>query len=123
MTVSGNQGSIQVVDQNASVVNPGSASANTGGNIAIGNASSNSAAHRQGDGAVPDVARTSSSSSPSTQVNSNSGTASNTSDGSATIHTGDATATGNDSSTDINQDATADSSGELGSISVVRQDG
>ena len=39
VTVSGNLGTIQVIDQHASVYNGGSASAESGGNIVVGNGS------------------------------------------------------------------------------------
>ena len=43
VTVSGNLGTIQVINQQANVTNVGAATANTGGNIAIGNSSDNDA--------------------------------------------------------------------------------
>jgi hypothetical protein len=73
------------------VLNLGAAAANSGGNIGIGNASRNRAFNDQdADGLL---------------FASNNGSASNKSDGKATITTGAATATGNQSVTNVNQAA------------------
>jgi hypothetical protein len=108
VTVSGNLGTIQVINQQANVTNTGSAFANTGGNIAIGNASNNTAGATQngvgGTGAA-----------------SNNGQAANGSNGSATITTGNASAIGNSSNTNINQEAHGDAHGQLGGILVINQ--
>ena len=82
---------LDVAVQDADVINAGVAASNSGGNIAVGNASRNRARNDQdATGAVA----------------SNIGGASNTSDGSATITTGAATATGNKSVTGVKQSAT-----------------
>ncbi|MDQ3462803.1 MAG: hypothetical protein M3471_07225, partial [Actinomycetota bacterium] len=73
-------------DQSASVDNTGTANADTGGNVAVGNASSNDADNDQdadADGGDDGDA-----------VAVNAGGAANYSDGEATIETGDATAVG-----------------------------
>ncbi|MDP1819450.1 MAG: hypothetical protein Q8K58_06080 [Acidimicrobiales bacterium] len=107
VTVSGNLGTIQVINQQANVSNTGSATANTGGNIAIGNSSDNQAeADQEGVGSG---------------IASNTGTASNGSNGTASITTGNATATGNDSHTVINQTANGQAHGQLGGILVINQ--
>ncbi len=81
---------IAQVDQHASVSNEGLAIANSGLNLAVGNASTNS------------VATSQTVVGPSKATNETA-TASNTSSGSATITSGAATATGNSSSTSITQ--------------------
>ncbi|HWH35756.1 MAG TPA: hypothetical protein VNT56_10620, partial [Acidimicrobiales bacterium] len=84
-------------DQSATVTNVGVANANTGNNVAVGNASNNTATNNQlalalgGGNCCGDA------------VASNIGGASNHSDGTATIHTGDASATGVAAHTTINQ--------------------
>ena len=91
--------------QVAAVLNAGIANATTGGNVAIGNeADLNNAFLTQGieigqdnGGATTILA--------GTIVASNNGEASNTSDGLATISTGDAAATGNESGTNLRQEA------------------
>ncbi len=77
-----------VTVQNAPVVNAGAGVANSGGNVAVGNASQNAAGC--GQAAVGVVA-------------SNQCSASNTSDGTAEITTGDATGVGNESATEVQQ--------------------
>lgn len=89
------KGGVHVSDQSADVTNAGAAVANSGGNVAVGNASRNSASNDQTAVAAGDDA-----------VASNIGGASNHSDGHATIVTGAATATGNSSHTAIHQVAT-----------------
>jgi hypothetical protein len=83
-----------VVVQDSNVTNAGAGVANSGGNVAVGNASQNNAATGQaalGGGLASNVASTS-----------------NDSDGTATIETGDASATGNASSTEVQQKAATD---------------
>ena len=109
VTVSGNLGTIQVINQQANVNNTGAAVANTGGNIAIGNSSNNGADATQTAGSGGGVA-------------SNNGQAANGSNGSATISTGNASAVGNQSSTNINQVAHGSAHGQLGGILVINQD-
>ncbi len=77
-----------VTVQDAEVTNAGVGVANSGGNVAVGNASNNVAAC--GQAAAGFVA--------SNQCNT-----SNTSDGTASIETGDATGVGNQSSTEVQQ--------------------
>jgi hypothetical protein len=109
VTVSGNLGTIQVINQQASVSNVGVAAANTGGNIAIGNSSNNGA----------EVDQTGASGlGPA----SNTGEAANGSNGTATISTGNASAIGNQSNTTINQTAHGSAHGQLGGILVINQD-
>ena len=109
VTVSGNLGTIQVINQQANVSNVGNAVANTGGNIAIGNNSTNNA----------DATQTGTSGAGPA---SNSGEAANGSNGAATIRTGNATAVGNQSNTTINQTAHGQAHGQLGGILVINQD-
>lgn len=75
--------------QGSTVVNAGAAGANSGGNVAIGNASRNVAA--TGQGAAGGLA-------------SNNSTTNNTSTGTATINTGAATASGSIASNTVDQD-------------------
>jgi hypothetical protein len=88
-SVTGGDGDgVTVAVQEADVVNAGAAVANSGGNIAVGNASDNVAdTNQEADGLIA--------------VNT-AGT-SNSSDGTAMIHTGNAYATGNSSTTGIAQ--------------------
>ena len=81
---------IAIVHQDAEVANIGIGVANSGLNLAVGNASQNNAA-------------TSQSASGSAVAVSQTATASNASDGTARITTGAASATGNDSTTSITQ--------------------
>lgn len=76
--------------QGATVTNAGSASANTGGNTAIGNASTNTISQSAPGGGLIDI--------PITL-----GGPTNTSDGSAAVTTGPATAAGNSSDTAVGQ--------------------
>jgi hypothetical protein len=109
VTVSGNLGVIQVINQRAAVSNVGAAVANTGGNIAIGNSSNNTAdANQTGTSALGPA--------------SNSGQAANGSNGTATISTGNASAVGNNSNTTIEQVAHGSAHGQLGGILVINQD-
>ena len=109
VTVSGNLGTIQIINQQANVSNVGVGVANTGGNIAIGNSSTNGATGTQtGTSAL----------GPAT----NSGEASNGSNGSAAISTGNASSIGNQSNTTINQTANGSAHGLLGGILVINQD-
>jgi hypothetical protein len=105
-TISGAQGSVQVITQTGSTNNNGVAVANTGGNQARGNTSDNTASLSQqglgGSGAAV-----------------NSGQAANDSDGVAFITTGDASAVGNQSTTTLQQ--TTSARGALGGILVLDQ--
>jgi hypothetical protein len=90
----GDTASADVVVQDSDVTNTGIGVANSGGNVAVGNASQNTAGTGQvalGGGLASNVANTS-----------------NESDGSAAIVTGDATGTGNSSSTEVEQKAATD---------------
>jgi hypothetical protein len=78
----------EVVVQDADVTNVGVGVANSGGNVAVGNASNNTAA--TGQVAAGGIA-------------SNQATTSNESNGTAAVQTGDATATGNESETHVEQ--------------------
>ena len=80
----------QITSQNADVTNAGVGIANSGGNVAVGNASQNTAGC--GQAAVGFVA-------------SNACDSGNASDGSASITTGSATGVGNDSQTTVGQAA------------------
>jgi hypothetical protein len=87
--VTGGDGAgLAIIVQDTDVLNLGVAVANTGGNLAVGNASTNLAANLQGALGL---------------VASNDGSATNASNGSATVKTGAASATGNSSSTDVGQ--------------------
>jgi hypothetical protein len=92
----GDGGGLAVTGQGAGVVNAGVGVANSGLNGAVGNDSENNGGCLQG--AVGFVAN-------------NSCDASNSSDGTASITTGDATGIGNRSATSIHQGATADPNG------------
>jgi hypothetical protein len=95
---------VEVVDQSTEVTNSGDATANTGGNVAIGNASVNTAVNEQeaeGGGVATNIAD-----------------ASNSSNGTATIVTGDATATGVASETTVEQ---AVAGGGDGGLAIVDQ--
>ena len=83
-------GPIGISTQSAGVTNSGSASANTGGNSAVGNSSSNTATATAPAGGLVDV--------PVTV-----GAPTNTSDGNATVSSGPATAVGNQSGTAVGQ--------------------
>ncbi|MBV9329129.1 MAG: hypothetical protein JO352_35950 [Chloroflexi bacterium] len=103
----GKLGGVLIVDQNANVLNSGSATATTGGNNAIGNNSLNDVRNRQ---------------DPHTnRVANNVGTVTNHSDGTAGVDTGNATSTGNSSSTGVNQIANGGTTGSLGGIVIVNQ--
>jgi hypothetical protein len=90
--------------QSSDVTNVGVAASNTGGNVGIGNASTNVAVNAQG--AAGGLA-------------SNTGSASNTSNGTANIVTGAATATGNASKTTTDQDITG---GDKAGLAIIVQD-
>jgi hypothetical protein len=91
--------------QAADVVNAGLATANTGGNFAGGNGSDNTADLDQ-DVAVGEGSASPVSITAPLLVGSSSGHAGNSSDGTASVTTGAATATGNDSHTDVAQTST-----------------
>jgi hypothetical protein len=99
-----------VPTQVANVTNAGLGVANSGANVAIGNAASSYALWQQfaNIGAETDPAAVVVAGS---LVISNNLQASNASDGTARIHTGDASATGNDSSTTISQQNDASTTG------------
>jgi hypothetical protein len=85
---------LTVADQKTHVTNTGTATATTGGNVAIGNASINTATNDQDAAAAGNGS-----------VAANVATTSNTSNGSASITTGDATATGTQGTTSVTQAA------------------
>src|SRR5690606_21891951 len=110
-----------IVDQSSFVDNYGDAEAETGENHAVGNDSFNGAAVLQGalglsGGGVVLPALVAPGGGGGTSVATNDALASNTSDGTAEIRTGDAEGTGNDSSTTVSQSATSSSDGALPSI-------
>ncbi|MEY2567916.1 MAG: hypothetical protein QOE35_2445 [Actinomycetota bacterium] len=99
-TVVGNgTGGVSITDQSARISNDGDADANTGGNTAVGNLSDNVSSTDQ---------RANSARGPPRAdiVLTNIATTTNSSDGSADINTGMATANGNDSNTTITQAST-----------------
>jgi len=112
--VTGSLGGIVIVNQSAHVTNHGTATAKTGGNHAIGNNSDNLANNVQGavSGRGPPGANS---------VANNDGTATNNSDGTARITTGDATAVGSSSDTNITQGASGSIGGKLGGLVLVTQ--
>ncbi len=117
----GDEGGGANVEQDASVTNEGEADANTGGNLAVGNDSDNQASNNQSsvvvdddagaDAAVAEVGAAGDDDdddgSGGDNAAANTGTASNTSDGTADITTGDANAAGNISNTEITQTGNA----------------
>jgi hypothetical protein len=106
-TISGAQGSVQVITQTGTTNNNGVAVANTGGNTATGNSSTNtSTATQAGVGGAGGAV--------------NNGQAANSSDGIAFVTTGNASAVGNESTTNLNQ--TISARGALGGILVLTQD-
>jgi hypothetical protein len=106
-TISGAQGSVQVITQTGGINNNGVAVANTGGNTATGNSSTNSAnALQNGQGGAGAAV--------------NNGQAANGSNGIAFVTTGNASAVGNESSTTLTQ--TTSARGALGGILVLTQD-
>jgi len=110
---SGSGSGLTTSDQKTKVKNEGTAKANTGGNTAVGNDSTNVAANVQLiDNGGAD-----------TDVQSNNADTSNRSNGSASITTGNATATGNSSWTEIRQ---GDPSGGLAFVdqtAIITNDG
>jgi hypothetical protein len=110
----GSLGGIVIVNQSAHVTNHGTATAKTGNNHAIGNNSDNLANNVQGavSGRGPPGANS---------VANNDGTATNHSDGKSHITTGDATAVGNSSDTNITQGASGSIGGKLGGLVLVTQ--
>jgi len=108
-TVSGTGGTIQIVEQSGHVTNKGTATAISGDNTTVGNGSKNLTVNSQ-------------TSPGGSGINTNQGTANNSSTGSATTTTGDATATGSTSSTSLNQNFNANATGSLGGILIVTQD-
>jgi hypothetical protein len=85
-----------ITSQDANVTNAGVGVANSGGNVAVGNTSDNSGGCIQGAVGV---------------IANNSCDASNSSDGTAEITTGSATAVGNQSTTAVSQDVAAPDDG------------
>jgi hypothetical protein len=99
-----------VLVQNTQVLNLGVAAANSGGNIGIGNASTNIAATGQGAFGLFAASNGSVNVDLLAQISfgllsSNSASANNLSDGFTTILTGIATGTGNDSVTAVTQES------------------
>lgn len=94
----------EITVQDADVTNTGVGLANSGGNVAIGNASQNAAGCAQGAVGV---------------IANNSCQASNTSDGDASVATGDATGVGNQSATEVEQ---AKESGDGQGLVITVQD-
>lgn len=109
--VEGHNGAIVLVDQGATVTNIGIGIANTGGNIAIGNASTNDASAVQ----VADASGT-----DGDAVAANTAQVRNNSGGDARIDTGDASAVGSTSTNTVNQTFDGDFDG-LGVIVLVDQ--
>ena len=103
--LSGSASADTITSQDANVTNAGVGVANSGGNVAVGNASQNTAGCAQG--AVGFIAN-------------NSCDASNSSDGTANITTGTATAVGNESTTGVSQSASDPGTG--GGLVVTDQD-
>jgi hypothetical protein len=97
----GDQG-VNLQTQVAPVVNVGLGVANTGGNRAVGNISGNAAS------VIEDATGTDVLGLALLAIVNNSGEAANSSNGSATVHTGDAWAQGNRSDTSVHQVAAAD---------------
>jgi hypothetical protein len=108
----GGLGSIVIVTQDVEVNNVGVGVANTGLNEATGN-------RTIGDSTatVPQEAN----SLPAGGIAANNGSASNSTNGSADIDTGDAAASGNVSATNVSQVANVNAGGSLGGLVVVRQ--
>jgi hypothetical protein len=102
--LAGSASADEVTVQDAEVTNAGVGVANSGGNVALGNASQNSATCAQGALGV---------------VASNSCEASTTSDGTASVETGDATGVGNQSATGVHQHA---ASGDGAGLALIVQD-
>ena len=92
----GDGAGLALVVQHSDVLNLGVAAANSGGNVALGNASFNLAANLQGALGL---------------VAANNGTATNASTGTASIKTGASNAVGNASSTDVGQGVDIDPDG------------
>lgn len=87
---------LAIASQHTDVLNLGLAAANSGGNIALGNASLNLAANLQGAAGL---------------IATNTGSATNASNGSSSIKTGGANAVGNSSTTDVGQGIDIDPDG------------
>lgn len=102
----GQAGALEIVDQTATNVNVGVAVANTGGNLAVGNASDNDADVDQAAVAI--------GGGGGDTVAVNTADASNESNGTASIVTGPATATGNTASNTTSQ--VADGGGDDGIV-------
>jgi hypothetical protein len=105
----GQAGALEVVDQNANNVNVGVAVANTGGNLAVGNASDNDAGAAQAAVAV--------GGGGGDTVAVNTADASNSSNGTASVVTGPATANGNTA----NNNTTQVADGDAGGITIADQ--
>jgi hypothetical protein len=105
VTTGDDAGGVVVAVQDGDVVNAGAAVANSGLNAAVGNASDNEATTNQA--AIGAIA-------------SNNANTSNTSDGTASVTTGAATATGNLSETGVQQ--SVDNGGGAGPVVVLVQD-
>jgi len=96
---------IVLTNQTATVINLGIALANTGGNIAAGNISPLNDASNTQDAASTTTGATDDA------VAANFGSSTSNSDGSASIHTGNAGAAGNASTTNLNQTVDANTDG------------
>ena len=116
----GTLGGVLVLSQDALVVNAGLGVSNTGLNVAAGNVSGNPAL-----GLAPNTAgllQDAASNGGGLGGATNSGSASNDSNGKATISTGNASATGNKSWTTVNQVAgSGDGDGDAGGLTVLTQ--
>ena len=99
----GQAGAIVVGDQEATTVNVGIGVSNTGGNAAIGNASTNNA------GATQNATARATGAGDAVAVNT--ANTSNTSNGSASINTGNAGSTGNQATNNTSQVLNADDTG------------
>ncbi|MBA2609952.1 MAG: S-layer family protein [Actinobacteria bacterium] len=110
--VQGHNGAVVIVDQNATITNTGIGISNTGGNVAIGNVSDNTASNSQ---------KATSTGASGDSVASNNATTRNTSGGDARIDTGDASATGSTSNNAIHQTFDGNYDGGLGVVVLVDQ--
>ena len=115
----GTLGGVLVLSQDALVVNAGLGVSNTGLNVAVGNAAG---ALAPGNGNNAGVLQNAENTSGGLGGATNSGSASNDSNGKATISTGNASATGNKSWTTVNQVAgSGDGDGDAGGLTVLTQ--
>jgi hypothetical protein len=103
-------GGLLIISQTAGVLNAGAALANSGGNLAVGNISTNTLDTVDQDAEVDGAAISVLPTIASNQLDLDNG-----GDGTANIRTGNATATGNDSNTNITQASWGDPD-QLGAI-------